>query len=109
MALLQLISPVIRAAIAACGLLGALTARGQTIWDGGAGTGNWADAANWNPNVVPLSGTAIQFAGAVQTTVGVVTYEGDRGLLGDDLRLGGTILGVVSVTRVLTAALVVPG
>lgn len=69
MALLQLISPVIRAAIAACGLLGALTARGQTIWDGGAGTGNWADAANWNPNVVPLSGTAIQFAGAVQTTV----------------------------------------
>ena len=69
MALLQLISPVIRAAIAACGLLGALTARGQTIWDGGAGTGNWADTANWNPNVVPLSGTAIQFAGAVQTTV----------------------------------------
>jgi len=27
---------------------------GQKTWDGGAGTSNWGDANNWNPNGVPL-------------------------------------------------------
>ncbi|GAB4246452.1 MAG: hypothetical protein OHK005_12280 [Candidatus Methylacidiphilales bacterium] len=41
------------------------------IWDGGAGTGLWATAANWNPDTVPTSGAIIQFAGSNQTTVTV--------------------------------------
>lgn len=28
-------------------------------WDGGAGTANWADANNWNPNGVPTSSDAV--------------------------------------------------
>jgi autotransporter-associated beta strand protein len=43
--------------------------RGQAIWDGGAGTGNWGDGLNWNTDTVPAPSTAIQFGGAVQTTV----------------------------------------
>lgn len=31
---------------------------GQT-WDGGAGTNNWGDGNNWNPNGVPLAGGAV--------------------------------------------------
>lgn len=33
-------------------------------WDGGAGTSNWGDAANWNPNGVPTSNDNIELTGA---------------------------------------------
>lgn len=41
---------------------------GAQTWNGGAGTGNWSDAANWT--VAPVSGvnTALIFDGNVQTT-----------------------------------------
>ncbi|QYM79384.1 autotransporter-associated beta strand repeat-containing protein [Horticoccus luteus] len=39
------------------------------VWDGGAGTGNWSDATNWSTNLLPPNGSAIQFDGALQTTV----------------------------------------
>ena len=32
-----------------------LTTSAQKTWDGGAGTNNWNDANNWNPNGVPTS------------------------------------------------------
>lgn len=41
---------------------------------------------------VDVSGFLTPMSGPVRTDVTVVTYEGDRGLLGDDLRLGGAIL-----------------
>jgi uncharacterized repeat protein (TIGR01451 family) len=41
---------------------------------------------------VDVAGFLTPMSGPVRTEVTVVTYEGDRGLLGDDLRLGGTIL-----------------
>src|SRR5947208_2178809 len=31
----------------------AMTAFGQSTWDGGAGTGAWGTASNWNPNSLP--------------------------------------------------------
>ena len=32
---------------------------GQKTWDGGAGTNNWGDANNWNPNGVPTAGQTV--------------------------------------------------
>lgn len=55
------------AAMLALGSLAPFAHAGQ-VWDGGAGTGNWADGANWNvDNLVPNFGLGINFAGAVQT------------------------------------------
>lgn len=34
---------------------------GQKTWDGGAGTTNWGDANNWNPNGVPAAGDNVTF------------------------------------------------
>ncbi|MEK9138942.1 MAG: hypothetical protein AAB393_17620, partial [Bacteroidota bacterium] len=33
-------------------------------WDGGAGTNNWGDAANWNPDGVPTSSSDVSLTGA---------------------------------------------
>lgn len=40
------------------------TGRAQAVWDGGAGTGNWATANNWNPNSVPGNTATLTFDGA---------------------------------------------
>jgi fibronectin-binding autotransporter adhesin len=54
------------AAFFAMGSLAPFAHAGQ-VWDGGAGTGNWTDGANWNvDNLVPNFGLGINFAGAVQ-------------------------------------------
>ena len=38
-------------------------------WDGGAGTGNWADAANWDANTLPAaSGDDLVFSGSTQVS-----------------------------------------
>lgn len=34
-------------------------ATGQVSWDGGAATTNWGDAANWNPDGVPVAGNTV--------------------------------------------------
>jgi len=41
-------------------------------WDGGAGTTNWGDALNWNPDGVPTSIHDIQLNGAYTIDVNVV-------------------------------------
>lgn len=38
------------------GLFFAITAHAQKFWDGGAGTSEWSDAANWQPDGVPSAG-----------------------------------------------------
>lgn len=40
---------------------------GQT-WDGGAGTTNWDDADNWDPNGVPIAGATVVFGTSVTVT-----------------------------------------
>ena len=54
-------------------LLILLTHLPAQIWDGGAGTGNWGDALNWNTNTVPPSGANVTFSGTVQTLVNLQT------------------------------------
>ncbi|MFH1221419.1 MAG: hypothetical protein V1694_13330 [Candidatus Eisenbacteria bacterium] len=40
-------------------------------WDGGAGTNNWGDAANWNPDGVPISLDDLTLSGANTIDVNV--------------------------------------
>lgn len=50
----------------------------QTVtWDGGAGTGNWADGANWDTNVAPVAGDDLVFTGSTQlsTTNNIATVD----------------------------------
>ena len=47
--------------------IGAVSA--QKTWDGGAGTNNWGDANNWNPNGVPAASDAVTLIN--NTTVNV--------------------------------------
>ena len=55
-------------ATAAILAIGAIpVAHAANIWDGGAGTGNWNDANNWDNNTVPSVGGNPTFAGDVQT------------------------------------------
>jgi len=36
-------------------------------WDGGGADANWRTAANWDDNVMPLTGDSLVFTGAVRT------------------------------------------
>src|SRR4030095_9326445 len=42
-----------------------------SAWDGGAGTSNWGDAANWSPDGVPTSGTNVSLAPASPASINV--------------------------------------
>ena len=44
---------------------------GTITWDGGAGTNNWGDANNWNPDVVPTSSNDVSLTGANTIDVNV--------------------------------------
>jgi autotransporter-associated beta strand protein len=46
-------------------------------WDGGAGTGNWADAANWNPDGVPGSSDAVLLDNSSQALVQQISALGN--------------------------------
>ncbi len=50
-----------RLLIAFGAVLFALPRLGAQVWDGGAATGNWATAGNWNPNAVPGTGANVSF------------------------------------------------
>jgi uncharacterized repeat protein (TIGR01451 family) len=64
-----------------------LPLRNITIFDG------FAYVTGSDPDVViPVSGFLTPLTGSVNTTVGVVAYEGDRGLIGDQLQLNGVFL-----------------
>ena len=44
---------------------------GTLTWDGGAGTNNWGDANNWNPDLVPTSSNDVSLTGANTIDVNV--------------------------------------
>ena len=54
----------------------------QKTWDGGAGTNNWNDGNNWNPNGVPASADAVTIGNGVtvilntSTTIASLTVGG---------------------------------
>ena len=61
--------------------------RNLTIFDG------FAEVAPGAAVTIPVSGFLTPPAGAVNTRLGVVAYEGDLGLTGDQFQLNGTALG----------------
>jgi fibronectin-binding autotransporter adhesin len=89
------------------------------IWDGGAGSGLWNNALNWDADTLPNFGSAISFAGvtqtatindlAVDTTIGGISFANTTAdqaftLSGNRITLGGNITtatltgGVASAT-----------
>jgi len=42
-----------------------------STWDGGAGSNNWGDANNWNPNGVPISTTNVDLSNASTIDINV--------------------------------------
>ena len=48
-----------------------MLAQGQKTWDGGAGTNNWGDANNWNPNGVPTDAQTVTITQAATINVNV--------------------------------------
>jgi uncharacterized repeat protein (TIGR01451 family) len=64
-----------------------LPARNLTVFDG------YQTVNGANPTVnIPVSGFVTPLSGPVQTTLGFVAYEGDRGMVGDTARLDATTL-----------------
>src|SRR3954451_3063348 len=63
----------------------ATSASADRTWDRGAGTSNWNDAANWNPDGVPSSADAAIFTDTGAGTVdlnGISQPPGSGSLLG---------------------------
>ena len=74
----------------------------QFIWDGGAGTANWADAVNWSTDVAPpATNGVIQFAGAVQTSVDL---QADRSVASVTFNSGASPFTVANHTLTFTGA-----
>ncbi|HOK51758.1 MAG TPA: hypothetical protein PLF75_07685, partial [Bacteroidales bacterium] len=48
-----------------------MLAQGQKTWDGGAGTNNWGDANNWNPDGVPTAAQSVNINQAATINVNV--------------------------------------
>ncbi|MCG8331469.1 MAG: T9SS type A sorting domain-containing protein [Chitinophagales bacterium] len=61
----------------------------QSIWDGGAGTTNWQDANNWDPDGVPAAGALVQ--------------------IGTDVMLTGTVPNIPAQVRITSGATVTLG
>ncbi|PLK22585.1 hypothetical protein C0V72_14130 [Porphyrobacter sp. TH134] len=44
-------------------------------WDGGAGTENWTDAANWDPDGVPINNRSVTFDNSDQVTLNAASAD----------------------------------
>jgi len=72
-------------------------ASGQTkTWDGGAGTNNWADSANWNPDGIPTSTDDVSLMAANTINVNIAATTRNFSLNNSSLLL--TILSGNSLT-----------
>jgi fibronectin-binding autotransporter adhesin len=60
-----------------CLVMSSSLSAATVTWDGGAGTGNWADGTNWDTNVAPVAGDDLVFAGSTQlsTTNNIATAD----------------------------------
>ena len=58
--------------ILACFLLHSEVSAQIKTWDGGAGTNNWGDSANWNPDGVPMSSDDVNLTGTNTININVV-------------------------------------
>lgn len=68
-------------AIILAGLLAWVTTpnlQAQAVWDGGAGTGNWGTANNWNPNSVPGNTSTLTFDAANANGQYTITLGGSN-------------------------------
>lgn len=45
------------------------------VWDSGAGTANWSDDHNWNPNTGPTSGALVEFGTGSQTSIDLTANQ----------------------------------
>ena len=59
-------SAAFQVAIRVAAALAVQSASAANTWDGGAGTGNWNDPANWDNDLVPSGTPALAFAGTTQ-------------------------------------------
>ena len=55
-------------ASAIAALFAAQSMHAANLWDGGAGTGAWNTANNWDNNIVPVANATLTFAGNVQNS-----------------------------------------
>ncbi|MEY3022895.1 MAG: hypothetical protein RIS86_2093, partial [Planctomycetota bacterium] len=102
--------------------LGVATAHAvEKTWDGGAGTANWHDAANWSPDGIPAEDDTVAI-GAAFTEVVYSSTAGDRTIrslacdtvlrvTGGTLRVseGGAIAGRLTMTSGTLVAGIVDG
>ncbi len=60
-----------------CLVMSSTLSAATVTWDGGAGTGTWADGVNWDTNTVPVAGDDLVFAGSTQlsTTNNIATVD----------------------------------
>ena len=104
------IALLVSAAAAFAGLAAAPAHAAEKSWDGGAGTANWHDAANWSPDGIPVETDAVVIGAAFPEVVYTST-TGDRTIAtlacdtvlrvtGGTLRVadGGTIAGRLTMT-----------
>jgi len=90
-----------------------------STWDGGAGTTNWGDADNWNPNGVPVAGTnvtlspptpvTIQVSGAFPVNNLTVNSNTTVQLASGTLTVGGTFNQISGLVQSTGGALFVTG
>jgi hypothetical protein len=66
-----LLSRPVRWDLAIIFLFLSISLKAQKTWDGGAGTSNWGDGNNWNPNGVPLATDAVTISYNGNLTVNV--------------------------------------
>ncbi len=60
-------------------------------WDGGAGTNNWGDGANWNPDGVPTSSDNVNLNGAVTIDINVAAVANSL-----TLNNGGLVVNILA-------------
>jgi len=68
-------------------------------WDNGAGTANWSDANNWNPNGVPLSADTVTFNG---TSTAASTVDAAFGGTVSAMNMNSGYTNTVTLARPLT-------